>query len=82
MRAQAPPPASPLVLKYELPGAPELLVDLLCDDDVANMWEALEEYCRADAKPTFKLKLLLATAAAAGSGSGRRQVRASGARGP
>lgn len=54
------PPAAvkALILKYELPGSPDQLVDLLCDDDVTNMWEALDEHCRTDQKPTFKLKVV------------------------
>ena len=48
------------MFKYELPGSPELLVDLLNDDDVENMWDALEEHCAAaDGRPYYKLKLLV-----------------------
>ncbi|GIL42274.1 hypothetical protein Vafri_297, partial [Volvox africanus] len=61
---------APLILKYELPGLPDQLVDLLTDDDVGNMWEALEEYCIADQKPTFKLKILVQQAVQMSSAAG------------
>ncbi|GFR45174.1 hypothetical protein Agub_g6562, partial [Astrephomene gubernaculifera] len=49
------------------------------------MWEALEEYCRSDMKPTYKLKILVQQSAfnspkqsgshaSGGSGSNRRTV--------
>ncbi|PNG99965.1 hypothetical protein TSOC_014235 [Tetrabaena socialis] len=66
------------LLKYELPGCPDLLVDLRCDEDVANMWEALEEYCRADAKPTFKLKMMVQQASLVGPKPGSRPSHSGG----
>jgi hypothetical protein len=31
-------------LKYELPGSPEVLVDIIDDDDVQNMWDEWQSY--------------------------------------
>lgn len=50
-------------LKYELPGKDAVLVDLVDDDDVANMWDELDDY-RSLGDKTYKLHLYVQGTAA------------------
>ncbi|KAJ9517634.1 hypothetical protein QJQ45_025035, partial [Haematococcus lacustris] len=67
----------PVTIKYELPGSkPPCFIDLLNDDDVANMWEAWQEHCgvasgasRGGAAQAYKLRLCVEQPDASGYGA-------------
>lgn len=45
-------------LMYQLPGNEStILVDLIDDEDVENMWEEWESYCEAEGKKTYKMHI-------------------------
>jgi len=47
------------VLKYELPDAQGVLVDITCDDDVSAMWEVLDEHISSSENRGLGFKLHL-----------------------
>jgi hypothetical protein len=57
-------------LKYELPGSPEVLVDIINDDDVQNMWDERQSYALlTGAKPSSsKLRVYIQTPASGKGG--------------